>query len=270
MIMAIRWSAASRALWWIGGGGVGVAAVALTLGLGLGVLWSMRSPVRGSEAAQAADVDKGKRPLPDRVDDLEAFAPPVGTVMAYAGPWPPRRPGDRAATEDSVGWLLCDGRTFAQLIQEHRISQEQLEGLKVALGGERLPDLRGVFLRGVDASIDGKSTSGRDKEGIRQVGKDQLPSTAMPIAAFRTEAAGAHNHNHDLGPGANFDRILNFGRGPWTSTGFDGKMVAGTEEPYVNDSKPLVPAKDHTHVIEGGDAETRPYNVGVYWIIKFR
>lgn len=186
------WHIRSHASRLIGAGGAGLAVAALALGLGLGTLLPAKTSVRGSEAGQDTD---GLAPLPDRVSALEAFAPPVGTVMAYAGPWPPRQSGGRIATENNIGWLLCDDRTFAVLVKKHGISSKDLGGLKAALGSDRLPDLRGVFLRGVDASFDGKKTSTRDKEGIRSVGKEQGYATARPRKAFITgEEDKAHTH----------------------------------------------------------------------------
>jgi microcystin-dependent protein len=72
---------------------------------------------------------------------------PVGTVMAFAG----------SAAKVPAGWMLCDGRT---------LSSGQLPALFDAIGtawGDgtedqdsatdfNLPDLRGMFLRGVDTS----------------------------------------------------------------------------------------------------------------------
>src|SRR4029078_5217359 len=51
------------------------------------------------------------RGIIERVEKLESNSPPVGTVMAFAGPWPP--PGHSLEQwEKERGWLLCDGRTF--------------------------------------------------------------------------------------------------------------------------------------------------------------
>ena len=49
----------------------------------------------------------------DNADDIATLSrvnPPVGTVMAFAGEWPPAKgEGDRW-TEKELGWLACDGR----------------------------------------------------------------------------------------------------------------------------------------------------------------
>ena len=59
--------------------------------------------------------------------------PPVGALLAYYSD-PSNIP---------PGWLLCDGRDF---------STTEYPGLQDAIGRSTVPDLRGYFLRGLDAT----------------------------------------------------------------------------------------------------------------------
>jgi microcystin-dependent protein len=177
----------------------------------------------------------------------------AGTVVPYAG---------TAAPE---GWLLCDGSavsrtTYAALFAAIGISH----GLGDGVNTFNLPDYRGRFLRGADLA------AGRDPDaGSRtamnfggstgdNVGSVQGVATSMPVNALTTDVTGSHQHwvnqlrssgkNHccDIQPGSIADFL---GGIPGASTDFQG---------------------NHSHSITGGgDAETRPVNAYVNWIIKY-
>jgi hypothetical protein len=74
---------------------------------------------------------------------LSRTSPPVGSVVAYAGAWPPKKGEGGLWTEDELGWILCDGRD---------ITPPQFAELRTALGAANAPDYRGYFLRGLDTS----------------------------------------------------------------------------------------------------------------------
>lgn len=179
---------------------------------------------------------------------------PVGTVVAYMGNVVPEN------------WMIADGRP---------LSRTDFRPLFDAIGtahgsgyqGENrvadfnLPDLRGQFLRGVDRS-DAGASSGRDVAAERRpaapggntgldVGTVQDAATQMPRVPFTAEAAGEHSHEYthtpvhrDQGNKGTFWHLGSNPVGARTST--DGQ---------------------HRHTIAGGDRETRPRNVAVYWII---
>lgn len=204
------------------------------------------------------------------ISRLSRISPPIGTVVAYAGVWPPPKGEGGTWTEDELGWMLCDGRT---------ISGTSFAELLKVLGRNNLPDYRGCFLRGVDVAADGVSTSKRDIDGIRTVGSVQNWSTGYPKNAFTTSPAGDFDPRSTGGdtPGANpefrgavFDRLLTAdgkyqlaGNGGSAPGGFGGLFL-----PDLHDSRPIKLIPPHTHTILGGDPETRPVNVTVYWIIK--
>lgn len=187
---------------------------------------------------------------------------PIGAIVSWSG---------QIETIPS-GWLLCDG---------HRINQSEYPDLVRILqenwGGDGttyafLPDLRGVFLRGVDRDANG-NTSNRDPESAQRgysrtgddsgqrgnkgndVGSYQTASTALPKNRFQTNDAGLHHHFvptfNGVGGGSH-----EVGTGYWT--GYDYVP----QEPTTDDGN------HHHTVTQGGDHETRPANVAVFWIIK--
>lgn len=171
---------------------------------------------------------------------------PVGTIVAFAGLVAPD------------GWLICDGSTksrttFADLFAAIGTSWGAGDGSTF-----HLPDLRGRFLRGVDAG------AGRDPDVLTRtasnaggntgdaVGSLQSGATAMPNAAFATQSSGSHSHSGNAGNsgGAGAARPL---------VGFNSAAAT-----YNTNGTP-----NHSHTITGGDSETRPINVNVHWIIKY-
>lgn len=183
---------------------------------------------------------------------------PVGTVVAYMGNTVPEH------------WMIADGRP---------LGRNDFQALSDAVGtahgagyqgGNKvadfnLPDLRGQFLRGVDRSETG-APSGRDVATERSsaapggntgmmVGTVQDAATQMPqTTPFSTAAAGQHDHGYTHTP-VHRDR------------GTDGNFWHLGDHPG-----PARTTTDgqHTHTVTGGDRETRPTNVAVYWIICVR
>jgi microcystin-dependent protein len=104
---------------------------------------------------------------------------PIGAVLAYAGP---------VETIPS-NWMLCDGKEL------DRTDEPALcDAIGNSWGGNGnpkflLPDLRGIFLRGVDKDRDGVATNPpRDPDRDRRancgnhVGSTQQSATGLPTA----------------------------------------------------------------------------------------
>jgi hypothetical protein len=157
----------------------------------------------------------------------------VGSVVAYAGPTAPD------------GWLLCDGTA---------VSSQDFPDLFAVIGNAHgdgddnegplfnLPDYRGRFLRGVDGEAnrdpdveerDSMNPGGNSKNNVGSV---QNFATALPEIPFKT-----NDETLRLTTGT----PVNIGGG----SGWKQTTITGT--------------------ISGGDAETRPVNVYVNWIIKY-
>ena len=188
-----------------------------------------------SHAAHSASNVRGR--------DITTLLVPAGSVMAFAGPAVP------------AGWLLCDGR---------ELRQADYPGLFAAIGTAwgggsgtfRLPDLRGQFLRGADAgaNIDPGPRVNASNQPASGVGTYEAQATA--VNGVQVGTAGAHVHG---------DGSLHALRvtGTFTETGTD----SSANQPDLRNAHAIPSAGDHTHALSG-DAETRPVNAAVNWIIK--
>jgi microcystin-dependent protein len=179
--------------------------------------------------------------------NLAGNGSPPGSIIAYGG------------DEVPEGWLLCDGS---------EVSREAHPDLFAAIGtawgdGDgavtfNLPDLRGRFPRGVDhgagrdpnAGSRGASAGGGNSGDA--VGTVQSDATARPNSNFTTNTTGNHTHGHPYRTG--------FG----SSDGVDRVSGnSGSTSPRTSTDG------NHSHsVTGGGDAETRPLNAAVEFIIK--
>jgi hypothetical protein len=187
---------------------------------------------------------------------LSQFNPPVGTVLAFAGPWPPSKTetGTDRFTETELGWMLCDGR---------QLSGDQFKEIRAALHSDKLPNLCGCFLRGLDRNFDGHAT-GRDKEPDRSLGSEQGFATAFPKNKFYTDEAGDHTHPSQHG----WNQVLHYNNTGDKASVRDPDVTNGVLD--CRNGETMGSAGKHGHQILGGDDETRPINIAVLWIMKVR
>ncbi|MDQ3914770.1 MAG: tail fiber protein [Actinomycetota bacterium] len=195
-------------------------------------------------------------------DDALAGAPtvplgdfPIGTVVPYAGPV------DEAAFE-AEGWAFCNGNTelrtgdFAGLFAVIGVAHGAGDGRSTF----NLPDYRGTFLRGVDhgsghdpdaANREAASTGGNTGDAVGSV---QAFATGAPATAFTTASVDPHSHSLAHVPTDN-----------------SSYQVVGNYQAIWNDGTNTDNAGDHTHAVaQGGDPETRPLNVSVNYVIRFK
>lgn len=233
----------------------GVAA-ALVLGSALGVgLWSALGGGRNEIAKLRTDLNKANEAIGAQAARLDALAratpvdAPVGTVMAYAGRWPPLQVDGRRATEGELGWAVCDGRAFDQV---PGVDPSRLALLARALGDARLPDYRGIFLRGNDP--DGR----HDPDGrVRALGSLQKDSLA------------SHRHHVRLG-GGEHTHAVSFAAAVEGQGGDTDNDPHGARQQNFNlqTTGPGGHVHDGFTDTEGGVGETRPVNRTVNYIIK--
>lgn len=193
-------------------------------------------------------------------------APPIGTVCPFAGQvdpvsgsqntiWNNRDcsssgvaiPGEVADSPlnhmESQGWMLCDGRSLnAQIYPELYAVLGSLYG-KQGSGAQLeyiIPDYRGLFLRGLDAGagMDPDADTRQDPTGNND---------ANVVGSIQCDALQDHTHSYDITNPAAISQ-----------TG----STAGTSVTSQPTSPPELPARTAT--------ETRPKNVAVNYIIKFR
>jgi len=194
-------------------------------------------------------------------------ATPVGLVMAF--------PGDKNKIPGDGKWLLCEGQS--KKIADYQ-ELFQVIGWTYGLGADssgnrttfQLPDYRGYFLRGVSGKNDEGKNDNRDPEvdkrrasdgtnasGGKSIGTIQDDSTRLPRYPneFKTDKSGIHSH---------LDPTFSGYPGPH-EVAVDGRGPAGID---YNSSASTNDSGEHFHKVVGGDKETRPKNVYVYWIIK--
>jgi microcystin-dependent protein len=167
---------------------------------------------------------------------LEALNP-AGAVTAFAG----------NPSQITPGWLLCDGRAMSSI---------QLPALYAAIGTNwgagvagstndfNLPDLRGLFLRGVDNSPS-VGASGNDPESAAR--------SAIKLGGNRGPNAGSYQS----------DDFKSHTHGVKASS-----FVAPESEGIAGYNVTSVHNRSHESLSTGG-FETRPRNAYVNYIIKY-
>ena len=190
--------------------------------------------------------DKESRPVNIYLDwiianDVVADAPPIGTIMAYGGDLTSI---DNLTVLQAKGWLPCSGQNLKKNNPAYRPLYDVIGGV---FGQDNLvfilPDLRGYFVQG----------AGR-KTAIGTVLTKSM--TGQPIKAFQTQPVGDHTH---------------WVKGIPTTT-HEIDVVAGMDIAENNPAKTASSeAGKHSHVIlSGGDPESRPVNINVDYIIRFK
>jgi len=163
---------------------------------------------------------------------------PVGTIMAYGGDTANMDAANRLREQ---GWLPCNGIS---------VSREEYQELYNALGSAfgsisdttfQVPDMRGLFLRGVDQG------STRDPEAGSRQAPAPNGNAGDKVGSVQEDQLKTHKHTVNAAHAG-----LTGGR----STG-DPIAVAGWAKNFAG-----------KEVDAAGGAETRPKNIYVNWIIK--
>jgi microcystin-dependent protein len=188
---------------------------------------------------------------------------PIGSIVPFAGP----------VAKIPNNYKLCDGLS---LDRTTAFNKPLFDIIGVCWGGDganmfNLPDLRGLFLRGVN------NGSGRDPEaGIRvpikpgghagdEVGTLQLGAFSQHRHPAQVEAnSGGHGHSIQISrnniAGTNRTRDADGGHDKWNCDPDLGSLSASTTSDGA-----------HNHgvtVSDTGGSETRPINAAVHWIIR--
>lgn len=161
----------------------------------------------------------------------------VGTIVAFAGP------GDKIPT----GWLICNGaeasgKTFPKLAALLGTTY----GTPNTPGNVMLPDLRGMFLRGVDPAGVG------DPDNHTRTSPIPGNTTQVGPAVGSRQGHQLLNHTHYWD--RNFEQIGSSGDNIAVQLAMNSNMNPNAyREPTTNN--------------DGGGNETRPVNVYVYYLI---
>ena len=160
---------------------------------------------------------------------------PTGVLLPFAGSSAPS------------GFLFCDGSaisrsTYAALFAVISTTYGAGDGSTTF----NVPNTQGVFLRGAGSQVISSVTYSTT------AGTVQGQLTKLPTNAWTTSDPGAHTHQYSSVSGTGTNAVP-----AQSATGAPGPLNIATGGSGA-----------HTHTIGGGDAETRPANIGVNYIIK--
>jgi hypothetical protein len=173
----------------------------------------------------------------------------VGVVVAYAG----------ENNTIPIGWLPCEGQVLSN------VKYPQLfKSIGTSWGGSGtpnfyLPDLRGMFLRGVS----GETNVDPDKDSRYSPQTQHSPSNpgnrGNEVGSIQPDAFRGHDHSFkDPGHGHVYTK-------GGTIDTWGGNIVPSGQG--VGQAAMPASATNITFAKEGGD-ETRPINANVYFIIR--
>jgi microcystin-dependent protein len=180
---------------------------------------------------------------------------PSGSVIPYASATIP------------PGWLLCNGQALSSAsypILYNALGTTYGNGQTGINGGAgknfNVPDLRGEFIRGQD--------NGRGIDPGRTLGTAQVFSTKLPNIAFTGPTSADGEHNHIIST-----TFLDAASGSNPITHLHGNSTVFASGPGISQpqSQMSISEGDHTHTFtidDGGEAETRPRNISMNYIIK--
>ena len=176
--------------------------------------------------------------------------------------------------------MLCDGRPlrkddypalFQAIGTAYGDGTTDTDRTKTVSGYDfNAPDLRGLFLRGVDGGA-GRDPDVATREPLRPggagdgaAGAFQDKATARPVKAFTTDEIPAFDPAN-----GGYDRLVTANGTDTVHENTDDSP--GTSEPALHSSERVRVVPQHSHTVTGGgDAETRPVNVAVHYLIKFK
>jgi microcystin-dependent protein len=165
-----------------------------------------------------------------------AFDPPIGSIIAFAGPQL-KVPSNYAVCDGASVPVGAPGSTFFALFQ----------AIGTSWGGDgvnnfNIPDLRGLFLRGVNQG------SGRDPDASSRTAINPGGHAGDQVGSLQPSALQSHSHSY-------IGKFLEAqGGGGFTGHGFDSNSRQSDQGFSVNPT---------------GGNETRPINASVLWIIRF-
>ncbi|HLG75535.1 MAG TPA: phage tail protein [Ktedonobacteraceae bacterium] len=194
---------------------------------------------------------------------------PIGSIMLYGGDCSSSAVIGKLARN---GWMPCDGSLL--LVDEY---VDLYNAIGVAHGGVNedgvitrfnLPNLIARFVRGVnegatdfhtdetvDPDVDSRQAANRHGNTADAVGSLQYDATGLPTTPFVTDIKGAHTHTANHLTGDNHRAL-------------DG--VSFYQARNTDGASSVNKGGLHQHEVrQGGDRETRPASLSLYYIIRF-
>lgn len=170
---------------------------------------------------------------------------PIGTIMAFAGP----------SSVYPDGWLVCDGSQFTYDYYPtlSGVLQDYWGPANVPLKQYTLPNLQGLFLRGVNGARNDKYAD-PDAQNNRQF---THPGGSNQVGSLQPDAFQGHYHR--LG----YEHSIPYG-GPNNTKGDDERNG------FYNNSVSVLEATEGGFGAPRVSKETRPVNAYVIYMIKAR
>lgn len=196
-----------------------------------------------SDELDCANLSKTREAINCLQKEMMKLELPVGTIVSSLLPpelFNARVDGPKSFDPQKTVWILADGQTNISGSKLHKLTNK-----------EKTPDLRAMFLRGMS---DRRTDNFADPEGLkRDVGSQQSSMTALPQNMFKGVATETSiGRQYSVEPGVE-GHSFGYGNHP-LKVGGDGQSP-----------------RPHSHGVlinEGGDIETRPNNVAVFFYIK--
>ncbi len=190
---------------------------------------------------------------------------PVGSMIIFAGP----------KANIPAGWLPCDGasvssndypKLFAALGTAWGDGSESRYVGTPGSGDFNVPDMRGFFPRGVNEG------SGRDPNATTRTATWPGGNTGDKVGSYQADEIESHNHNI-TDPGhthvnGNFNSIMNKELSTLVTLAKDVNQFP--IEALDGGSSVMPSSTTGISINNNGGAETRPMNVGVWYIIRAR
>lgn len=170
---------------------------------------------------------------------------PVGCVIAFAGPLTEQNSPPTFSPVESMGWLVCDGRTLkiAQYPDLYRVLGTQYGG-NPNQDEFQIPDLRGQFLRGVAVN------ASQDPDFNSRTAANQNSPGSDPVGSTELDALQTHAHDYQ-----GFEQ---------TAPAQEGSIIAAPTSANTPTGGPVSIGNVQVRI----STETRPKNVYVYYLIK--
>lgn len=177
---------------------------------------------------------------------------PAGTIFPFAGP----------KTKIPAGYLACDG-TLYNSSDYPALFNVIGTGWGGSVSQFRVPDFRGMFLRGVSEG------STRDEDKTTRAASNTGGNTGNEVGSIQTEGTRSHNHTGTTSTDGAHTHTWNYG------TEGDDSGDGGSHNEFTTvggSSNPMSTNGNHSHTFttnNTGGNETRPDNAYVYYIIKY-
>ncbi len=246
-----------------------VAIAIIVFGLAIGSIGIAQDknqslPEMVQELRQAfADFKETATKNAEAISAVSVTSPPVGSILAFAGPIDPQHQMPR-------DWMPCDGRPlqrsdypelFAAINTIYGDGRDD-KNAKLPRYDFNLPDLRGYFLRGAD------DQSGRDPDAATRTPPRAGAISGVSVGSIQEDTFKHHRHEViDQGHTHAIDGgFLADGPGGY---GYGGHVNGGSDI-HDRHPNPVHSATTGIQLGETGSAETRPRNTAVRWIIRVK